>query len=125
MISRDEVLMGRDAQYPLTPELEANLTDLLERLNKVRAAYGKPMSVSSGYRPGTFNTAAGGAKNSSHLTCQACDFHDSDGALDKWCVENVDFLTHVGLFLEDPTSTLGWTHLSNKAPASGHTIFKP
>ena len=84
MISRDEILMHRDAEFPLTPELEANLAKLLEAVNKLRALYGQPMYVSSGYRPGHYNKAAGGAPNSPHPQCQAVDFHDADGKLKAW-----------------------------------------
>lgn len=122
--------MGRDAEYPLTPELEANLTKLHKALNELRNIYGKPMIVSSGYRPGKYNVAAGGAKNSSHLICKACDFRDPDGTLDKWCTENQDTLEELGLWQEDPTKTPGWCHLDITARAArpagklGHRTFR-
>lgn len=125
MISRDEVLMGRDKEFPLTPELEANLSGLLVALNKFRSAYGKPMTVSSGYRPGHYNKDAGGAKGSAHEVCLACDFHDSDGAIDAWALANIAFLEHAGLYLENPNNTNGWSHLSTRRPGSGKTVFNP
>jgi hypothetical protein len=51
MISRDEILMGRDKQAPLTGPMEVNLEKLLKAVNKFRAVWGKPMKVTSGYRP--------------------------------------------------------------------------
>src|SRR5262245_6199833 len=111
MITRDEVLMGRDKKYPLSTELEANLTKLLAALNKFRTKYGKVMFVSSGYRPPEFNKAAGGSKKSAHLSCLACDFKDLDGSLDKWCSENQDFLAELGLWQENPKNTPNWCHL--------------
>lgn len=123
MITRDELLMGRDKQYPLTSGLLANLGELLVNLNKFRQIYGKPMTVSSGYRPGKFNTLAGGAPNSSHVTCQAADFHDPDGVLDKFCVDNQDILAQCGLYLESPVNTPGWCHLQIRPPASGRRVF--
>lgn len=124
-IKRDEVLMGRQLEYPLTPELEANLETLLKALNKLRKAYGKPMVVSSGYRPGKYNVAAGGAKKSNHMTCQACDFKDANGDLDKWCMANLNVLEECGLYLEHPDATKGWCHLQTTAPKSGNRVFKP
>jgi len=121
VISRDEILMGRDAQFPLTPELEANLTALLEAVNKLRALYGEPMYVSSGYRPGPFNKAAGGAKNSPHMTCQAVDFHDADGKLKAWVT--TDILEQCGLWQEDPKSTPTWLHVDIRPRA--HRVFIP
>lgn len=109
MITRDEVLMGRDKEFPLSAELESNLTQLLDALNKLRSAYGKPMSVSSGYRPGHYNKDAGGAKNSPHVTCQAVDFHDIDGSITAFCTEEI--LEQFGLYREQRQSTPTWCHL--------------
>lgn len=111
MISRSEVLMGRDQEYPLTNQLEQNLNSLLHALNKFRSAYGKPMSVSSGYRPGKYNVAAGGAKNSAHLLCMAADFRDVDGSIKKFCLENINLLEECGLYMESPKDTPTWCHL--------------
>lgn len=123
MITREEVLMGRDKEYPLTPELEANLTKLLVALNKFRAAYGKPMIVTSGYRPGHYNKNAGGSKRSSHLTCQACDFADPTGGLAAYCIENIELLAEIGLWLESPARTKGWIHLQIRPTVN--RVFEP
>jgi hypothetical protein len=80
-------------------------------LNLFREAYGKPMRVTSGYRPGKYNTNAGGAKNSSHISCEACDFADPDGELAKFCLENIALLEECKLYLESPKATRGWIHL--------------
>lgn len=126
MITRDEILMGRDNQYPLTPELEENLRKLIKSLNLFRLLYGKPMIVSSGYRPGTFNlNTPGSAKKSNHVVCLACDFKDSDGLLDKYCMDNLYILEQCGLYLESPQHTPGWCHLQCVAPKSGNRVFLP
>lgn len=125
LISRDEVLMGRDTEYPLTPDLESNLSKLLASLNQFRDIYGIPMVVSSGYRPGRFNQAAGGARNSAHLTCEACDFHDPDGFLKKYILNNVTLLEQCGLYMESPASTPTWCHLQVRIIPSGNRIFIP
>ncbi len=124
-ISRDEVLMGRDKAYPLTQDLEENLDTLLRALNKFRALYGKPMVVSSGYRPGPFNAAAHGAAHSNHMVCMACDFHDSDGSFAAWCLRNLNLLEEAGVWLEDPRYTHGWVHLQAVPPRSGNRVFIP
>lgn len=113
-ITRNEVLMGREAEYPLSDEFEANLTQLLVALNKFRDIYGIPMIVSSGYRPGHYNKDAGGTTNSPHMTCQACDFHDPDGAIDLFCTNNLKVLIDCGLYLESPAHTIGWAHLQTR-----------
>ena len=123
--SRQECLKGRDSEYPLTPELESNLVNLLISVNKFREIYGKPLLVSSLYRPGVYNKAAGGAKKSNHMVCLAVDFADADGSLDSYCLNNLKVLEECGLYLESPEHTLGWTHLQVVPPASGKRVFKP
>lgn len=122
-ISRDEILMGRDTEFPLSPELETNLAVLLEAVNKLRDLYGKPMYVSSGYRPGHWNRDAGGATNSPHVTCQAVDFVDHDHAIKDWLT--VDILIECGLWQEDPKHTVGWVHCQVRPIPSGHRVFIP
>lgn len=121
MISRDEILMGRDKEYPLDEDLEANLKDLLVAVNKLRKKYNKPLYVSSGYRPGKYNVAAKGAKNSAHLVCQAVDFKDKDGELKKFCT--VEVLKECGLYMEHPDATPTWCHVQIRP--TKNRIFKP
>jgi Peptidase M15 len=123
LISRAEYLMGRDEKWPLTPELAANLTAFLEAINKLRAAYGKPMIVTSGYRPPEINSAIGGAKNSKHMKCLAIDIADSDGALDRWLVENKELLVTLDLFVEHPSCTDGWAHIQLGPSPTGQRFF--
>lgn len=123
MISRDEILMGRDVEFPLSPELEANLQILLKAVNTLRTAYGKSMYVSSGYRPGHYNKDAGGASNSPHMTCQAVDFKDADGTLKAWIT--VEMLVKCGLWQEDPSKTPTWLHVQVRPIPSGHRVFSP
>jgi hypothetical protein len=125
MVTRDEILMGRDKLFPLSSELEANLHKLLGAINKFREKYGHPLFVSSGYRPGFFNAAAGGAKKSNHMICLAVDFKDPYGTLDAFCMENPDILEDCGLWQEHPDSTPGWCHLQAVPPRSGNRVFRP
>lgn len=125
MITRDEVLMGREKASPLTPEQEANLVTLLEALNKLRTTYGKPLYVTSGYRPASVNSAVGGAKKSAHMSCEACDFRDSDGSFAEWCLKNLDVLADCGLYMESPAHTIGWVHLQTRKTKSGNRVFIP
>lgn len=123
--------MGRDKEFPLNEVLESNLQKLLTALNKFRTIYGKPMQVSSGYRPEKYNREAGGAIKSLHMVCMACDFIDIDGSIDSFCVANRDILKTCGLYLEHPKWTRNWCHLdifqrknhifipSDKEPAKG------
>lgn len=51
----------------------ANLRRVAELLERVRAAVGLPIRVSSGYRCSALNRAIGGAANSSHMSGLAAD----------------------------------------------------
>lgn len=115
--------MGRHHEYPLSDELFNNLGKLLVAVNKIREAYGKPMYVTSGYRPGIHNKKAGGATNSSHLTCEAVDFRDPQGKLAQWCISNLDKLVEAGLYMESPARTVGWVHLQIRP--TRERIFQP
>lgn len=113
--------MGRQAEYPLSQQLEDNLVSLLKAVNVFRTLYGKAMYVSSGYRPGRYNTAAKGAKNSCHLTCEAIDFKDADGAIKRFATPEV--LEKCGLYMEDPGHTPTWAHLQTRP--TKNRIFIP
>lgn len=125
-INRNEVLMGREKLYPLDAKQEANLQQLLKALNLFRQMYGKPMTVTSGYRPAAINaTVANAAKKSNHQMCLACDFADSNKELAKYCMDNLYILEQCGLFLEHPDYTKNWVHLQVVPPKSGKRVFIP
>ena len=125
LINRDEVLMGRDKEFPLSEIFEKNLTRLLQSLNKLRLIYNKPMIVTSGYRPGHYNKSAKGAKLSAHLTCEAVDIKDPDGSFAKWCLQNIKHIVDCDLYMEEPTYTKGWVHLQIRPTMSGRRVFLP
>lgn len=117
-LTRDDILQGRDKDFPLTPAMEENLKVLLERVNLLEEAYpaesGYRFKVNSGYRPPPINKAVGGAKRSAHLTCEAVDLADPDRKLAKWCSENLDILEYIGLCMEAHTATIGWLHVDTR-----------
>ena len=148
MFTRQEFLMGRDKEYPLDLELAFNMADTLAALNYIRGRYGKPLVGSSGYRPGKYNVAAGGADNSSHKLCLAEDFHDEPalkvmpstpifgkycidgqpyflGEFGAWCLTNMEELKKAGLYMEHPAYTKGWVHLQKRPTSSGNRVFIP
>ena len=118
-----EYLKDREIEYPLDEALKQNMKALLSKLDTVRLDWGRPLSISSGYRPGKYNQAAGGAKSSAHLTCEAVDIVDQTGDLADFLTE--DRLIAYGLYLENPARTPGWCHLQTRATKSGARIFNP
>ena len=115
--------MGRDKDAPLNDTQKVNLDKLLIQINKIRSAYGKSMTVSSGYRPASINNAVkGAAKNSSHLTCEAVDIQDLDGSLFKWVLLNIKLIEQCGLYIEDKRWTKTWVHFQTRPTKA--RIFK-
>lgn len=128
MVSMDELVKGRDKQFPneFTDEIKSNLEDLLGVINEVRARYGKPMTVTSGWRPAAINAATpGAAKNSAHCLGLAVDISDTTGELWSWVLANLDLMQSLGIFLEDRRWTPTWVHFGLKKPLSGKRIFVP
>lgn len=118
----------------LTPSMHANIKVLHERINKVRAAYAKPMAVTSGVRSQADHKRiyADIAKRngssvirvpmgSKHLTAQAVDIADKDGSLMSWCKANVSLLEESNLWIE--AETKGWVHFQTVAEHN-HDIFR-
>lgn len=128
MISKDELLKGRDQQYPndYTQEISNNLDNLLIPMNQVRTAWGKPMTVNSGWRPPSINAATpGAAKHSKHMLGLAVDIADPNGSLWAWVLQNLDLMQQLGIFFEDKRWTPNWVHFQLGAPISGKRIFVP
>jgi uncharacterized protein YcbK (DUF882 family) len=128
MISKKELTMGRDVQFKAeyTKEIDNNLNVLLQKINVVRSKYGKPMTVSSGWRPSAINSGTpGAAKASKHLSGLAVDIKDTDNSLWNWTIANLDLIQELGLYLEDRRFTGTWVHFQIGAPKSGKRIFKP
>ena len=123
MVSRREL---NSHSYPLTPEQSVNFEHLYLAINKLREIYGKPMVITSGVRSvedqKRINPKSMG---SAHVKAAACDIADPHGALDSWCLANLDALTECGLYLEDPSKTPRWTHLQVLPPKSGKRVFLP
>lgn len=72
-LSSKALSMG-DANTP-TPEHLANLRHLAARMEEVRALFGRPIEITSGYRNPAVNAAVGGVPNSAHALGFAADFH--------------------------------------------------
>jgi hypothetical protein len=139
MITLHDYYMGRDVEYRLllTPELRANAVVTVHRANiLLDAAFAAgvyldpdPVTgtlVSSGWRPPAVNAnTKGAARRSKHMTCQAVDINDDNGELDEWCMSNLDYLEEVGVWLEHPLASKGWTHWQIVPPKSGNRVFYP
>ena len=120
--------MGRDLTYQadLTPEIEANALELIDRVNLLLASFGETRKVNSGWRPPALNAkTAGAAVKSKHMLGLAVDLADPDGDLDEWCLDNANELERLKLWQEHPAATKNWCHLQSVPPKSGKRVFYP
>jgi hypothetical protein len=129
MISLKEILMGRVEFKDLPPEHQSNIMILLERINKIRSAYGKPMKVNDGYRRPQ-DKPKNGATQSTHFRGAGIDIDDDDaGTLWKWVFANRKLLKEVGLWCEHPSWThcdgMSWLHFQIVPPGSGKRFYVP
>lgn len=124
MITLQE-MMGDNKYDDLSDELKKNAEETLKRVNLFRKEYNKPMFVNSGYRTPEHNAAIGGSKNSAHCYCQAIDFKDNDGQIKDFIANDVNILDRCDLYMEDPSITKTWVHLSIRPTKSGKRIFLP
>lgn len=134
MITMTELLKDKNLnEYHL--DIRHNLEDLLEKVNKVRTAYGKAMIPTSCMRSREDQIRIYAEKGitdeskipmkSKHFYGQAVDISDPHQELQDWCENNIDVLEEIGLWMEDFTSTKNWVHFQTVAPASGKRFFKP
>lgn len=107
-ITEDEYMGGLD--YPSETH-ERNAMELLQRVNRIRNLYMKPLIVTSGFRTPLHNADIGGAPNSAHCTCRAIDLRDKNGEFCNWLLNNSVYLAQFGLYMENPMYTKGWVHL--------------
>lgn len=129
--------------YPDHPEItnehRARAAALLVQVNRLLAAAlragvtlaGNPIDgslmsrytaadINAGWRP---QSCPIGAPKSPHKEARAVDIYDPQGELDTWLTD--DILRAFGLYREDPGSTRGWVHLTDRAPKSGKRTFYP
>lgn len=129
-----ELLSNQATFESLDKEIQDNLNILLDKVNKVRTAYAKPMIVTSGLRTKQHHLEIYARKGiyppkvpmkSNHLFGRAVDLADGDGKLKKWILENIKLIEEIGLYMEDFTATKTWVHFQINPPASGKRFFKP
>ncbi len=131
-------LIGATDLSKLSPEIQMNLNMLLERVNRVRTLWGKPMTVTSGLRTKEDHiriykeiAAKKGVKfniskvpmGSQHLKGFAVDIYDPGLVITAWLKANPDILKDNELWCEAGNSN--WVHFQGVAPASGKRWFLP
>jgi uncharacterized protein YcbK (DUF882 family) len=104
--SREELLQSGGKPQPLPPNLEKNIIALAIALDAFRHWWGRPITVTSGYRTPEHNAAIGGVPNSAHVRALAADcysepFGEFCAFAQKWWPGGVGiYKGHVHLDLE-------------------------
>ena len=119
-ITKEDVLREKIKEKDLSSEMQANLEILVKKINELVAAYGKSVTVSSGFRSKEDQIRVYKQKgitdiskipmHSKHLSCQAIDIADPNKELQKWCKKNEKTLKSIGLWMEDFSATPTWVH---------------
>lgn len=112
----------------LTESQDANVSRLLAKMNVIRAEYGLPMQVTSGFRTHEDEMRIDPAHpNSLHTSGAAVDIYDPDPdkRLWNWCIEHMDLLVELGVYLEDRLYSQSHVHFQIWPPRSGNRIFRP
>ncbi len=135
MIDLSTYYNGREEAFKgeLTDEIRRNAEDMVAKANQLlkRAGLQHVCSVNSGWRPRQVNDATPNASATSyHLTGRAVDLPDPDRTLTAWCVNNLEVLAEIGLWMEDPRWTYDgngdhWVHVQTVPPKSGRRVFVP
>lgn len=68
---------SREFECPESEEHKIS-KDLISRLQKLRNAYGKSITITSGYRSKAYNAKIGGVENSQHVLGRAVDITGKD-----------------------------------------------
>jgi uncharacterized protein YcbK (DUF882 family) len=118
MIVIKELLSGNKLEDQ-SPEIQANLLKLLDKVNIIRKAWGKPMMVTSGLRTLAHHLAIYAAKGitdqakipmkSKHLLGAACDISDPKLEITHWLEQHTEILEQADLYYELGNSN--WLHL--------------
>ncbi len=125
MISRAEIV---PYGIILTEAQDKNIIRLLSVMNRVRAEYGMPMYVTSGFRTQADEQRIDPQHpNSLHTKGAAVDIYDPDPErrLWHWCIEHMHLLVEIGAWLEDRLYSAGHVHFQIQAPPSGNRVFRP
>jgi hypothetical protein len=138
MLSLEEIIHCGTAPADINPDKLAQTQDLLDRVNKVRLAWNKPMTVTSGMRTWADHLRIYAAKGITDLNKIPKASHHLETVTDSAAVDIADpgleitawlkgggaqVLEDAGLYCEQGNSN--WVHFQNCAPRSGNRWFLP
>ena len=116
-LTKSDTATRRGIDNTPTAEVVQNLTTLVDKvLDPLRAAWGGPIVVNSGYRSKALNEAVGGSKTSDHMTGRAADIE----AADRTKTSNTklfQLVQSLGLPFDQliDESDMSWVHVSYRS----------
>lgn len=112
-LCHSDTAVARNIDNSPTRVVVENLEALvLNVLDPLREAYGKPIRVNSGYRSARLNLVIGGAKNSQHMTGEAVDITTGSKEDNKWLFDYI--FRHLPYDQLIDESNYSWVHVSFK-----------
>ncbi len=107
--------------------IAGKLQTLIEQLlDPIRAAWGAPITINSGYRSPKLNAAVGGVSTSQHLKGEAADITVGSTADNKRLFDKIVELQKAGRIAFDQLideSGYKWIHISYRAGANRNQIL--
>lgn len=97
---------------------------LVVLLQAIREHFGKAVTITSGYRTGTHNTAVGGSKSSQHLLGKAADIQVADTTVEAVAAYAESLMPDwggVGRYPVKAGRTKGWVHVDTRPNKSRWT----
>ena len=97
---------------------------LVVLLQAIREHFGKPVTITSGYRTAAHNTAVGGTKSSQHLLGRAADIQVQDTdplAVAAYAESLMPGWGGVGRYPVKPGRARGWVHVDTRPNKSRWT----
>ena len=97
---------------------------LVVLLQAIREHFNKPITITSGYRTGTHNTAVGGSKSSQHLLGKAADIQVAGVSVEDVAAYAESLMPDwggVGRYPVKAGRTKGWVHVDTRAKKSRWT----
>jgi hypothetical protein len=79
-----EILQWDRRRVPTSDAVKQTLLNTASQFQQIRAAWGKPLGVTSFYRPEPINSQVGGVRGSKHTTGEAFDIYPAGGSLNEF-----------------------------------------
>ena len=116
----------------ITDDVRKNASVLISKVSMLLSMIPYETTITSGFRPQSYNKKIGGSPNSHHCYGRAVDLWDPEMVVGKWAQSNIQFLLEHGLYMESLCVTHAsekpsgrWVHFQTVAPKSGSQIFIP